>query len=99
MYVHVCRLIARRTLGDPGMPYNEKWENLWSLDAQIFGGKEIILNDLPKIYKYIWKEIALIFNIIIHLTFWPIWSMAAWTREAKMFEKSRMERYTDADMK
>ena len=53
MYVHVCRLIARRTLGDPGMPYNEKWENLWSLDAQIFGGKEIILNDLPKIYKYI----------------------------------------------
>ena len=53
MYVHVCRLIARRALGDPGMPYNKKWENLWSLDAQIFGGKEIILNDLPKIYKYI----------------------------------------------
>ena len=48
-----------------------KVDGLWT--PKILGGKEIILNDLPKIYKYIWKEIALIFNIMIHLTFWQIW--------------------------
>ena len=63
-----CRLLARRASWDAPRTKNVC---LWT--PKFWGKREIIFNYFPKYIKFIWNEIASIFIIIIHLTFWSIW--------------------------